>query len=627
MKKIFILLLAVCLVLVSVPDLKVYAADADSIYFNDIFSGLTDISQFFSDSDYETNIQNAIDNGADEGILLNCKDDFFNSSSDDSFTTSFYTFLTDPQNANNGFCTVSRNDLTLNIGKSFAQNMYPALYDYIVNPSSYKTFLYITRYSTANVGFYLFLVPSNFTGDLSFVSTDGGYIMSSDFTGACTQLIFTLPYNSNTLIFNNSIADQIAPDDPVALNAIVPNSLYECMYSDLNVYFTYLDKGYTMPVDVPTQNYDTFPHIYNTLLSGVDYSSYIFDRRQYLSSYLPDDGGEVFPDGSGGTYANNMFLQKPDFVFDHKNYYPPYNIMIDSGSIFPEGYVTFKALLNDYQIENVANFDLVFSYSLLLDIDYQNQGQNEFLWFKKTSSITNNYKNLQVNFTMTDFYVHLSTFYNNNCSYSKPFEDLWNSLEYGGVSLMGCMRQMKELTSVKYNSCKLYCSVYLSSQGVKSGSYKEYYNPITRKGLITDTSIQDNTNPFILPPDQQNEVKPKYEVPVTDDDSGGTSSTSGGVSVVNNDNDNINIKSNWQYFLEKNPDDVNPDDEVSAIDQFKSAYDIVTRPETNPLNSDFLKFLFSSDIWEIYPFNLIMSCAGMLITVGIFTAILRLFRR
>lgn len=179
--------------------------------------------------------------------------------------------------------------------------------------------------------------------------------------------------------------------------------------------------------------------------------------------------------------------------------------------------------------------------------------------------------------------------------------------------------EFTDIASASYN--------YFTGDVIKQGTtstVNNNYSPENVPDNITPNDYENNYNKTLQHIYEDGGVKNVTGGNIT---GGNTSSTSSGGSVVNNNQDSIDIKSNWQYFLETNPDDNNPDDNVSAVDQFREAYEIVTTPENNPINSDVVQFLFTSDLWSIYPFNLILGFSGMLVTVGIFTAILRLFRR
>ena len=270
-------------------------------------------------------------------------------------------------------------------------------------------------------------------------------------------------------------------------------------------------------------------------------------------------------DDSGGTDENNLVLENSDWIFRNKQYSAPYSNVINTGSVIPNGTCTFVSELNDYQIANLDNFEIVYSFSFELDVNYQNWGSNDLGPFKQTSKLLNNKKNYKASF-LYQFDSHpeliqsLSSFYSAGCSHSFTYNDLFNNLNSSsGTTLVNLLNQMKELDSVEYNKFNIICTAWLDSSGTtkSSGKRTEWYNPMSKKGYTIDDSANYNPNPYVPSDEDQGEddVQPKPNTPgpggnvpdntepSTSDD--GTTVTSGNgnvnVTVQNNPTFNNNV--------------------------------------------------------------------------------------
>lgn len=295
-------------------------------------------------------------------------------------------------------------------------------------------------------------------------------------------------------------------------------------------------------------------------LDGDEYISDVYGSPDYLipkkSDVSPsEDESDVFPDGSGGSNANNLYLKGADFIFKHDPYYPPYNVNFNAGQDhIPNGNIIFTGVLNDYQIEHADEFDLVFDFTLDFDVNYKNW-DSAFSLFKKTSRALGNQKNLKLNFkTSNDYICSLSDFISNNNQYTLIFADVFDDLESNDITLSTLLGQMRELVSVEYNVFNLYCNVHLVSNGSSSGGYTEYYNPINKLGLTTDESIKTNKTPYIVTPSEQasddpdtTNIKPKPSVPgpagtegLENNVNSNSSSSTGAITITNNNTNNYN---------------------------------------------------------------------------------------
>ena len=312
---------------------------------------------------------------------------------------------------------------------------------------------------------------------------------------------------------------------------------------------TYIDGNYYLYESGDSLISSNLP-IYYT--SKLDFSISSFDELIDMNNPIADSGSsDVFPDGSGGSPANNLYLDSPDFHFNNKKYTPPYSDVINSGDTVPNGTISFNCNLNDYQIANASNFNLEFSYKLNYDVDYKNHYPTDFGPFKKTSQLLNNKKNLKIPFVSGVMSVPLTDFINSDNTYSVSFADVFSQLNYDTYNLSGLLTQSREVSSIEYNKFDLYCNVRLVSQGAKSNLYCEWYNPISKKGYLVSDAIIDNNNPYVVNPDQQADsdpdstnISPDVSVPGAAGSGDSSSSSSNNNVVVNNYNTNNNNNNN-----------------------------------------------------------------------------------
>lgn len=413
-------------------------------------------------------------------------------------------------------------------------------------------------------------------------------------------------------------------------NIISPAYTY---YSSLPIFLTYQNNFN----DVNSSNYSgltSYSSIQNALNNGGN--AFIFDRRTLFSNFdNGDNSSSIYPDGSGGTYANNLFLQNADFVFRQTKFSPPYNIGIQ-GDIVPNGSVYFQAVLNDYQKDNLANFEIHLDFSFDYDIDYQFRTQpdfveDNFLWFKETSSLFDEWKNVKAHFDYPEeVVIPLTEFYRLDSNYGISYNTLYDNLTCNGVSLTTVMRNMTELTRAKYNKYQLNCTAYLSSQGAKSGSLKEFFNPINAGGLQTDTSLLDNENPFFLDPNNQTgEINNSGDIPGQAGTSGnngynngsGNGGNNGSVYVYNyNTNNNGNTIGNLPSGIQdpSSPSYENP------IQGIVDSYDFLE--DYDPMSEPFIEFLFGQTLWTRTPFNIVIAGLAIVIIISIITAIITFIR-
>lgn len=261
-------------------------------------------------------------------------------------------------------------------------------------------------------------------------------------------------------------------------------------------------------------------------------------------------GFDVTPNYPEESADNNLVFNQSDFIFTHQTYYAPYSSSINTGSAVPVGTISFKGQPNNYQLEHSSEFELQFTFSFDYNVNYKNYN-SAVGYFKQTNSILGNQKNLKLNIVNNvPITVSLSNFINNKNQYSIDIKSVFDSLLIdNNTSLSGLLAQSKEITELSYNQFLITCNARLVSNGKSSGSYTENYNFNSRKGLTTDKSIEDNSNPYVPnPSDQANDdpdstnIQPTPNVPGPGgSDDGGSS---GGSSSSAQANPNIVINNN-----------------------------------------------------------------------------------
>lgn len=262
--------------------------------------------------------------------------------------------------------------------------------------------------------------------------------------------------------------------------------------------------------------------------------NYMLEQNQCGSG---GGGLNIVPPYPEETSYNNLVLDQADFIFSHQSYFAPYNKDINTGNVYPIGHIRFEGTPNDYQKEHSNEFSLVFNFSFEYDVNYKwthDYAQNNSGYFKPTSSLLGNKKNLKLTFLRAPLTVPLSTFIQNGNLQNWTIKDIWDNLYFNNdISLTTLMSQSKEIDWLEYNSFKLYCSCHIVANGKDSGSYEEWYNFNSKKGVTTDDSLKTNPDPYTPNPSDQADddpdstnIKPTPEVPGPDGSGGGGSSSS-----------------------------------------------------------------------------------------------------
>lgn len=232
-------------------------------------------------------------------------------------------------------------------------------------------------------------------------------------------------------------------------------------------------------------------------------------------------GFDVTPSYPDESADNNLVFAQSDFIFTHQTYYAPYSSSINTGSSVPVGTISFKGQPNNYQLEHPEEFTLQIRFVFEYDVDYKNQTGSEVSYFKKTSTLLNNEKNLRINFGNSQpYFIPLTTFIQNKNNADFVIKDVFDNLLSDGNSLTGLLAQSKEITSLRYNKFLITCYANIIANNQTSGGYIENYNFNSRMGATTTNNIETNPNPYTPKPSDQasddpdtSNITPKPNVP------------------------------------------------------------------------------------------------------------------
>lgn len=198
--------------------------------------------------------------------------------------------------------------------------------------------------------------------------------------------------------------------------------------------------------------------------------------------------------------SNNLVLENGDWTFSNSTFTAPYAGGLNTGSIYPNGTISFKFFPNDYQREHSSDFTITFSFSFDYDVNYKNWSNSSFGPFEQTSQLSNNQLNYSSRLVYNDSGVEyidvpLTQFITGGNSKSFTFEEVFSKLSatYDYPTLLN---QSKELDYVEYNKFNVNCVAFISSGSNSSGNISEWYNPMNKKGYTTDKSGNVNTNPY-----------------------------------------------------------------------------------------------------------------------------------
>lgn len=407
--------------------------------------------------------------------------------------------------------------------------------------------------------------------------------------------LYTYPSSVNntfadTYITNHTNFVLVSGDSTSSSLYLIPDSCfcsYESSYFYLYVPLSFLNDNdlynaygefYISRFNFLNGNYRNYNNImYNTdgqrIIDGVEYKRITITSNNYvLMTSLPIyyNGGSTITTLSGvnninyssldsgsssdESASNNLDLPDGDWSFKNSSFVAPYNVLYNTGSVYPSGNITFSYTPSDYQVEHASDFTLTFGFTFDYDVNYKNWGGSDVGPFIQTSELTNNQKNYSAHWYYSDqgveyIDVSLSDFISSGNSKSYTFYDILKNMGGGTYSYETVLLNSKELEYVSYNKFNITCTAFISSGNESSGNITEWYNPMNKKGYTTDESGKVNKNPYS--DDSSSDVTPSGSgAPGTAGTSGDNSNNIGGGSgnssatasngsiVINNTNNN-----------------------------------------------------------------------------------------
>lgn len=332
-------------------------------------------------------------------------------------------------------------------------------------------------------------------------------------------------------------------DDDVYL--ITENSTKSLLYSNCSV----MGDLYTYP-DTWTREVTYF---------GAEYN--------YLVGQAGNGGGSS---GSSETDENNMYLKSCDFKFNiHKygdinnndstadNYdFAMANMTYKNYWGNKSGLIDFECVPTDYQIEHAEDFYLYFQFNVIQRFDALPAG-----WNSVPNPILNGFKSHSVNTTTTETF-YSKTYFNdlidNSNRITWRIDELFNDLkvtayntpyiksDLSNNSFSSVVAQERELGGIVWKNDNnlgyvIMCYAFLGCDNytiTDAGSYSETYGFCSQVAKNTDSSLTDNTNPYIPDDETDSDGKPDNSQSIVSD---------GNISLINNnyDNDNNNQTVNF----------------------------------------------------------------------------------
>lgn len=217
-------------------------------------------------------------------------------------------------------------------------------------------------------------------------------------------------------------------------------------------------------------------------------------QLNYSSAFISANNSD------GQSVYNNLVMDSGDWTFNNSSFTAPYNVSFNTGSIYPNGTISYSFFPNDYQIQNSTRYTITLGFTFDYSVNYKNWGAQNGV-FDSTNELTNNKKTYSANFHYSNNGVEyidipLSTFINNGNTASYTFEEIFKHLVGDNTSYESVLLTSKELDYVEYNKFNVTCTAFISSGTESSGNVTEWYNPMNKKGYTTDSSGKVNKNPY-----------------------------------------------------------------------------------------------------------------------------------
>lgn len=356
--------------------------------------------------------------------------------------------------------------------------------------------------------------------------------------------IYGLPANDNWVFYlglkYTKSTDTITITDTVAYLTDTWTQLPYTIYNDVKYYKSKYGGGSVLFGSANIYGYKlgTNSNIGEFIDSGFSSDSY------YNVNYMLSDGS--FSGGTGGTVSesdfNNMYLNSCEFKFTFNNYVSSTtdDDMKYTGN-WNKGNITFNAILNDYQTENLTNFSLKFKFQMLV---------------RGTGYLPFNNPNVD---QLDDGHVFYGNFFVEQTkslselssgSISWNADSLWSIMtdENSNVNgssvshLSSFLSQVSEYKEIDWSYFKIYATCYLvsDSEGTSDTSRSDSYNFLSGQTTNVSDSLGINYNPYI---DSSSGI-PSGDDQHIEDSSSSSTTTTGYGTVTQNNNQTVTVNNN-----------------------------------------------------------------------------------
>lgn len=472
-----------------------------------------------------------VSNSEDFSLGISGAEEFYTYS---GYQNSSLYFSTAPSYFSNFFPSVSNG-----VGQVGNSALFSLVTNYVTSyiDSSYSNYVITTGNEYSNNSYFL---VSCFDDDTYFYfdPNDAGFTCQGSGHYVKGYVFQVSNGNSISLVYN---------PNPVEITTF--DSSYngtEFRYKSLNdIYGTTYSGGRLAFGNVPVYAYDTVNVSWPSGVTALWNSVYYFwnNRDTYYVdiNYGVADG---LVGGSGGipeNDSNNMYLDSCQFKF---TFNPYVNSISDDDMKYTgnwnKGNITFNAILNNYQSENITNFSLKFKFQMLI---------------RGTGYLPFNNPNVD---QLDDGHVFFGNFFIEQTkslselssgSISWNADSLWSIMLDDSATVNGSnishlssfLSQVSEYKEIDWSYFKIYATCYLVSdtEGISDTSRSDSYNFLT--GLTTNVSdgLDTNYNPYVdsstgLPSGDESHVE----------DSSSSSSTSSNGNMIQNNNQTVTVNNN-----------------------------------------------------------------------------------
>lgn len=363
--------------------------------------------------------------------------------------------------------------------------------------------------------------PSTSTGVAIFISSDNNIYVMYNFTSTAIGWESRVGY----CVFNNvPLFNKYDPDNhtltginsselPKGNGNIICKTLLWMSNKPLNLFY-------------PNQSVNINYLMINNL-TGYD-SSGAGGGFDVPDPNVPD----TYPDGSGGTVDNNMYLKTADWKFNIPKYWGNVTSVYPQSqytSNWGQGNIYFYCLTNDFQKANASDFYLDFTFHIWISGHH----------FSDTDSSVNDNFYGSFNYDYVD--IQLSNVTDGDNQVSFTVSDIFShAVNSSGQSVNDFItsNDIKNYRAIDKWNWYISCTAVLKSQSANndSGSIVEQYNFISQVSKETGNTITDNSNPYY--PDDMN----PDDFPFNDTNS--TDYSSNGSNIVINNNPNFTNNNN-----------------------------------------------------------------------------------